>query len=470
MLKLIKIAILFVFSFNFLIAEEIRIEPESYWVKTKIWDNTLTSSMLIEASLTASGLDYENLSLYKDKFKELLLNFKNDQESVFGTLSAYEKGEFILNWAHDNILVKYIEEQTLMNVLIDSGNYNCVSSAIFYLILSKEAGLNIETIETSDHAFCMVKTGKGWVDVETTTSYGFNPGIKKEFQQAFNQTGYTYVPPGNYRTRQKISDKDTVALILQNRMSALQKKDFHNQAIGLAIDRWTLSNTEKNYKDMNDSFRNWSAVLNYRSSYTEAYNFLSKVSQKYNLMNENMDLLYNLAYNKIITLTNNKSYDLAKEFILKTKLVLTNQDQTKLENLVTRDFLIKIVKEKSYEISLPLVREAYKNNSISKTDWQNWITVLHQNEALLISKKSGWWDAWIFMESLPPEEKSLNSIKTSISRAHDNWSFEIHNQYADLFNRQEYEKAEQLLIRNLTADPNNKYLTKDLADLKNIRP
>lgn len=470
MSKLSIIIIIFLFPLIIVSAEEIRIEPENYWLQTETWEIKLTSSMLIEASLAASGLDSANLKLYKDKYKHLLINFKNDRGSLFDTLSTYYQGEFILNWAHDNILVKYIEEQTFMDVLIDTGNYNCVSSAVFYLILSREAGLSTEIIETSDHAFCTIKTDMGSVDVETTTSYGFNPGIKKEFQQEFNQTGYTYVPPGNYRNRDRINDREAIALILQNRMSALQKHNVHDQAIGLSIDRWILATTEKNYKDMNDSFRNWSAVLNNRESYADAYNFLSAVSQKYNLINENRALLYDLAYNRIITLTNNKNYNLAKDFLLETKLILDNPDQTELEKLIARDYLIEIVKEESYEVSSALVREAYKTKNISKTDWQNWITVLHQNEALSISNLSGWWDAWVFMESLPPEEKNLSSIKTSLSRAHDNWSFEIHNQFADFFNKQEYGKAEQLLLEALTADPDNKYLTQDLAELKKIRP
>ena len=470
MSKLSRIIIYFILSISFVTAGEIRITPENYWIQTNTWDNSLTSFMLIESSLVASGLIGNDLNLYKEKYKQLLINFKNDRQASFNTLTVYEQGEFILAWAHDNILKNYIEEQTLMDVLIDTGNYNCVSSAVFYLILTKEAGINSEAVETSDHAFCTVNTDKGWIDVETTTSYGFNPGVKKEFQQAFNQTGYTYVPPGNYRTRKRINDKEIVALILQNRMSVLQKYNKHDKAVGLSIDRWTFADTESNYRDMNDSFRNWSAVLNNKGSYTEAYYFLSDVSQKYNLINENKDLLYDLAYNQIITLTNNDQYNLANKFLIGTKLILNISDQSKLEKLVTRDYLSDIVRNESYKKSLPLVREAYQYGKITKSEWQNWITVLHQNEALLISNTSGWRAAWVVMDALPEEEKKINSIKTSITRAHDNWSFEVHNQFADLFNTQKFEEAEQILLKALQMDPGNRHLVKDLTDLKKINP
>ena len=470
MSKLCRIIFLFFLSLSIVNAVEIRTDPENYWLQTRSWGEIITPSMLIESSLAASGLIGEDLAHYKNKYEQILIKFKNEKITSFQTLSAYEQGEFILNWIHNNILKNYIEEQTLMDVLIDTGNYNCVSSAVFYLIMTREAGLITETIETSDHAFCSVKTDDGWIDVETTTSYGFNPGVKKEFQQAFNQTGYTYVPPGNYRNRKRIDDKETIALIMQNRMSVLQKHNIHDKAVGLSIDRWTFADTENNLKDMNDSFRNWSAALNNKGSYTEAYYFLSDVSQKYNLLNENRDLLYDLAYNQIITLTNNNKFNLANNFLLETETILNDDDKNKLEKLVIKDYLADIVRNESYDVSLPLVRSAYRSGSISKLLWQNWITILHQNEALLISRNEGWWESWRFMESLPSEEKSLSSIKSSIIRAHDNWSFEIHNKFADLFNDRDFLKAEQILKQGLSLDPENKYLLEDLSDLKKINP
>ena len=466
--KLSIIITFLIISICFLNAGEVQTDPGNYWLQTSTWEKSLTTSMLIESSLAASGLSGDNLNQYKNKFKQLLLKFTEDISGSFETISTYEQGEFILNWAHENILRNYIEEQTLMNVLIDTGNYNCVSSAIFYLILAKEAGLNSETIETSDHAFCTVNTNRGWVDVETTTSYGFNPGIKKEFQQSFNQTGYTYVPPGNYRTRQRINDKEAVSLILQNRMSVLQKNNKHDQAIALSIARWTFADTDKSFKDMNDSFRNWAAVLNNKGSYTEAYYFLSEVSQKYSLMDKNSDLLYDLAYNQIISILNNGDYNSANKFLLESKSILNSSDQSKLEKLVTRDYLSDIVRNRNYEESLPLVREAYKSNRISNSEWQNWITVLHQNKALEISNSTDWWEAWQFLLKLPQEEKNLSGIIQSIKLAHDNWSFDIHNKFADYYNKQNFKEAELILRKGLLLDPDNKYLSQDLKDLIKI--
>jgi tetratricopeptide (TPR) repeat protein len=470
MIRIIRISIYLLLSIGFLSAQEIRINPENFWNETQSWDQTFSSAMLIESSLSASGLTGEKYNEYVQRYKQILEKFKIEVLPTLENLSEYEKGEIILTWSHTNILTQYIEEQTLMDVLIDTGKYNCVSSAIFYLILSKEAGLTVDMIETSDHAFCSVITKEGRIDVETTTAFGFNPGLKKEFQQSFNQTGYTYVPPGNYRSREQINDREAVALILQNRMSFLQKYNKHKEAIGIAIDRWILAGNPKSRTDMNDAFRNWSAVLNNRGDYKEAYLFTIEVSDIYDLISQNNDLLFDLAYNHIISLTNENNYSEANNFLIETKSFINNSDQKKLENLVFRDYLADIVRNKNYHESLPLVRNAYIENSISKSDWENWLSVLHQNEALIIAETQGWWNSWQFLKLLPSEEKNLNSIKKSIIRAHDNWSFEIHNKFADLFNSQQFKKAEELLLEALSRDPDNKYLKKDLTDLKKINP
>ncbi len=470
MIRLLKITVLLLFSASIIVAQEVRTDPTNYWVQTNTWEEPLSSTQLIESSLTASGLTGENLDHYINKYKQLIRNFKNELDPSFSNLSIYDKGEYILNWAHNNILNNYIEKQTFMDKLIDRGNYNCVSSAVFYLILSKEAGIYTETIETSDHAFCTVKTETGWVDVETTNIFGFDPGTKKEFQQSFNQTGYNYVPPGNYRNRKQIGDKETVALILQNRMSAMQKQNKHLDAVGIAIDRWTLWENKTSQKDMNDAFRNWAALLNNNGNYIDAFNFLKEVSEKYKLKDINRDLLYSLSYNELIEFTKNKNYTEAEYFLNSSSKALPEQDLKKLKQILVQEQVSETVKNGTYEQSLPLVRQAYSTSGISRSVWKNWITVLHQNKALEIAQSSGWWNAWQFLKDLPQEEKTLSGIVSSTNTAHDNWSFEIHNQFADLYNSRDVENAELVLKQALKKDPGNKYFLKDLSDLNKFKP
>ncbi len=175
-------------------------------------------------------------------------------------------------------------------------------------------------------------------------------------------------------------------------------------------------------------------------------------------------------YNHIITLTNMENYNSAEIFLSKTKNILESSDHLKLGNLVIRENLADLVRNGTYNESLPLIREAVKSGSISKSMWQNWITILHQNKALEISEISSWWDAWQYLKTLPNEEKALSGIIESSKLAHDNWSFEIHNKFADLFNAQDFDGAEQVLLDGLLLDPGNRILSKDLSDIKKTHP
>ncbi|MCD6396394.1 MAG: hypothetical protein J7L71_02555, partial [Spirochaetaceae bacterium] len=277
-------------------------------------------------------------------------------------------------------------------------------------------------------------------------------------------------PPGNYRNRKQIGDKETVALILQNRMSAMQKQNNHSDSVGIAIDRWTLWKNSTSQKDMNDAFRNWAAVLNNNGNYIDAFNFLKEVSEKYKLKDINRDLLYSLSYNELIEFTKNKNYTEAESFLNSSNKALPEQDLKKLKQILVQEQVSETVKNGSYEQSLPLVRQAYSTSGISRSVWESWITVLHQNKALEIAQSSGWWNAWQFLKDLPQEEKSLNAIVNSTNTAHNNWSFEVHNQFADLYNSRAMENAELVLKQALKKDPENKYFLKDLSDLNKFKP
>jgi hypothetical protein len=77
--------------------------------------------------------------------------------------------------------------------------------------------------------------------VETTNRYGFDPGNRKEFHNAFGEvTGFAYVSPTNYRNRAAINTLELVSLILSNRVTELERTLRFGDAVPLAIDRAAL--------------------------------------------------------------------------------------------------------------------------------------------------------------------------------------------------------------------------------------
>jgi tetratricopeptide (TPR) repeat protein len=207
---------------------------------------------LAEISLWASGVDpYAEVTVNRAKTTYMAV-----LDSLAGELSGAaqgtdaEKAEAVLRFMYEKTLKRYSLNQTQLDVLLSSGTYNCVSSAVFYLILGKSVGLDVKGVVVRDLAFITIETGGDLIDIETTNKFGFNPGNKKEFTDNFGKTtGFAYVPPGNYRNRAQISPIELVSLIMSNRIAALESRKRFNDSLPLAIDRAALLENRENPVD-----------------------------------------------------------------------------------------------------------------------------------------------------------------------------------------------------------------------------
>lgn len=438
---------------------DVRIIPGIFWEKASLWPERLSELQIIESSLSASGLSGERLDLYMKRYIRFVDKFTKK------ILPSIKDGDDLLLWIHSNLFTDYRLDQSSMDILLDTGKYNCVSSAILYLVLSKATGFMTEVIEVPDHAFCRVKTADGWIDVETTTPYGFNPGEKKEFVDDFKRTGFVYVPSGNYSDKKILSDKEAVALIIQNRMSLLQKGGRHKDVVGLAVDRWTFENTPAHYRDMRNAFRNYVADLNTRHRYLEGYSFFSKVSGKYSMKKDNYDLISILAGNYILDLMDKKDFLKAEEFLSTEESNLSEQDLQKIKSIIYKTKLNFIISVKNPEESLAAVRNAFSSEGITKKEWADYLYYLHSNRAVEISRKEGYWAAYIYLVSLPDSERQIKGFEKLGGQMHYNWEVSVHNAFADLINNKDTAGASELLKTELKKDPGSSLLLNDLLIL-----
>ena len=190
---------------------------------------------LAEISLWASG-DYSVSNLGRIRAAVETLN-----NSSALPKAAKERAEFILGFMHKNLLKSYSHNQTRIGALLSNGRFNCVSSAVLYMVLCRSAGLYVRGVKTKDHAFAILHTGESDIDVETTNPYGFDPGSRKEFSDHFGRvTGFAYVPAHKYRDRQTIGQIELVSLIMNNRIAELESGGNYADAVPLAIDRTAL--------------------------------------------------------------------------------------------------------------------------------------------------------------------------------------------------------------------------------------
>jgi tetratricopeptide (TPR) repeat protein len=195
---------------------------------------------LIDIALWASGASAPNQTepLYREIIRAAAEELRRSPELP---RDARERGEYVLAFTHRTFLKRYVENQTRLDELLTSGRYNCVSSAVLYAIFALAADLDVQGVMTRDHAFATINTGTEIIDVETTNPYGFDPGSRREFHDAFGRlTGFSYVPSRNYRDRTGISLLELCSLILSNRIADLERRNRFEEAVPLAINRAAL--------------------------------------------------------------------------------------------------------------------------------------------------------------------------------------------------------------------------------------
>jgi hypothetical protein len=311
-------------------------------------DHGYSWTKLAEISLWASG-DYSVSNLNKIRAAAETLN-----NSTALPKTAKERAEFILGFMHKKLLKSYSHYQTKIGALLSNGRYNCVSSAVLYMILCRSAGLYVRGVMTKDHAFTVLHTGESDIDVETTNLYGFDPGSRKEFSDHFGRvTGFAYVPVHNYRDRQTIGQIELVSLILNNRIANLESGGNYTDAIPVAVDRTALlignvSNAgsrtaEKSHgpifehplKDLMALLLNYGANLLDAGREEDGLAWAAAASSMYPDKSRWQEFIFIAANNRIIKyLKTGKPTD-ARNFLISQKKLINRAYYARLETIVT---------------------------------------------------------------------------------------------------------------------------------------
>jgi hypothetical protein len=120
---------------------------------------------LVDAALAFSGTPDAEMDRQHRVISGHIRAFR--QEAGRGQDEA-RLGEMALAYLHKNILQTYRVLQTRVDTALDAGSFNCVSSAVLYVILARSVGLSVGGVRTSDHAFCTVEVEGAPLDVEST--------------------------------------------------------------------------------------------------------------------------------------------------------------------------------------------------------------------------------------------------------------------------------------------------------------
>jgi tetratricopeptide (TPR) repeat protein len=198
---------------------------------------------------------------------------------------------------------------------VERGSYNCVSSGVVYAILLKALGLRVWGVRTSDHAFCRVQAGDQAFDVETTSPFGFDPGKRKEFTDDFGRiTGYTYVPPSNYRDRRDIGEKELLGLILFNQTAFASERTDYLGAVPPAVDAYALLQDEESYERLITSLLNLASWYGMSGRFDKALEFLEQAEARYR--NDRLEALQgDLTHNWVLSQIRKGNYFEAEQLL-----------------------------------------------------------------------------------------------------------------------------------------------------------
>ena len=291
---------------------------------------------ILDASLGFSGASDAAAASAKDRLSGLLVKFRGEVADVSDQSVLAERA---LTFLHKNLFASYSVLQTRVDTVLETGIYNCVSSAVLYMILARSVGLSVGGVRTSDHAFCSVLVNGQQLDVETTNPFGFNPGAKKDFTDSFGKlTGYTYVPPGNYRDRRAIGEKELLSLILYNRVSEYMDGRFFRDALQPAVSAFALMGSDDTRQVMTIAFSNYITWLGTRQEFSTAVQFMDAVKASFGGIVNMDEPRREMYHNWVVALLDSRAFSDADALLSQpsTKAALDDTDWTALSVAVVQ--------------------------------------------------------------------------------------------------------------------------------------
>ena len=397
-----------------------RLEPAPYAARLAETAEPLPVGTLMEASLVLSGVDPAYVSRGVEKLRAAARDVSKLAEEVEdqGALA-----EAILSYMHETMLRAYSEPVTEMDVLLERGVYNCVSSAVLFLILARSVDIEVFGIKTNDHAFCRVRTEEGSYDVETTNVHGFNPGEKKEFTDAFGRiTGFTYVPPNRDSNRQDIGEKELLALILQNRASYDNDRRRFVAAVEASVDAYHLARTGDSAQRLSMILTNMASWYNSQSSFETGVAFLRQARAVYGPDSRLEKALSDMVHNRIVHHIEDGDLEGAREHA-----------------------------------------DAHlRAGEIDRSHWKSFMVYIYQVEAQDLAARHGALRALRRIRDAVEALGADSRLAKSLSVYEHNYEVEAHNALVRAFRADDLEGAGRILEEALAVIPDSTLLKRDL--------
>jgi tetratricopeptide (TPR) repeat protein len=226
-------------------------------------DGKLDSHSFGETCLIASGVtDGTKRAEYLKRLDEIESEARKATEAA---KTPREKAERLLKFLHDGPMKGgYESKQTDLHVILDTGKFNCVSSAVLFNVIGRRLGLDLAAVEVPQHVFSLLRDGSRTIDVETTSPIGVDPrGMK---------TPKGSTPADRYAgQRREVGEPGLAAVIAYNHgVGMLERKQYH-EAMMASLRALCLDPTSPSAaQNTRAAFVKWELELDHAGRFEEA--------------------------------------------------------------------------------------------------------------------------------------------------------------------------------------------------------
>ena len=461
----------------------LEVDPRIEELVRRARNGVYTWQDLIDIALRASGAERSARNQGAAPYREIVIAAAEElRASPELPRDKRARGEYVLGFTHKKFLKRYVENQTRLDEIINTGRYNCVSSAVLYAILAAAVDLDVRGVMTRDHAFATVDIGTEIIDVETTNPYGFDPGSRREFHDAFGKlTGFAYVPSRNYRDRAAISLLELCSLILSNRIADLEKQNRYAEAVPLAINRAALLANRRDpvsspffqdgEQDLLDRLLNYGVSLLNGGRETDALAWAEYAGSRHpgGAAGEKrwQEFTFSALNNYLVRLMRTGKTADARAALDRYGTDLNPSDYDKLDSQLLDAELLDMAnglgKTANAAEVLAAIDQAARDSRLPAarvTELRNFVIIAEGSR--LAKTQAGAPSAIAFTEEAIAKYGRNSHLDEALRAHRQNRIADLHNRFARLFNGKNYEEARNHVRKALEEFPGNRQLQQDL--------
>jgi hypothetical protein len=135
----------------------------------------------VDGALLASGVREAQLPQWRARLGAALEPLRNRARAGKGQA---QRGRLLLSALHETLLTRYVADASSLPRVLDTGEFNCLSSAVLYVMAAQGLLDQPRAMVSLVHAFARVTVDGRAVDVETTLPQGFDPNRATLFTPA----------------------------------------------------------------------------------------------------------------------------------------------------------------------------------------------------------------------------------------------------------------------------------------------